>query len=152
MPRAIADRHAYIGAASRVFTVPLPMQPAIAISNVVKTYASGFQALKGINLEIRRGEIFALLGPNGAGKTTLINIVCGIVNPSEGAVSVGGHDIIRDYRAGGSVIGVARQERTSTASETVWDTLSFSRGLFDKPADPQHIAKVLKELSLWDKK
>jgi len=128
------------------------MPPIISIANLSKTYASGFQALKRINLDIRQGEIFALLGPNGAGKTTLINIVCGIVNPSEGAVSVGGHDIIRDYRAARSMIGLVPQELTSNAFETVWDAVSFSRGLFDKPADPQHIAKVLKELSLWDKK
>jgi ABC-2 type transport system ATP-binding protein len=128
------------------------MPPIISISNLSKTYASGFQALKRINLDIRQGEIFALLGPNGAGKTTLINIVCGIVNPSEGAVSVGGHDIIRDYRAARSMIGLVPQELTSNAFESVWDTVSFSRGLFDKPANPRHIAKVLKELSLWDKK
>src|ERR1700730_1331899 len=128
------------------------MPPIISISNLSKTYASGFHALKRINLDIRQGEIFALLGPNGAGKTTLINIVCGIVNPSEGAVSVGGHDIIRDYRAARSMIGLVPQELTSNAFETVWDAVSFSRGLFDKPADPQHIAKVLKELSLWEKK
>jgi ABC-2 type transport system ATP-binding protein len=128
------------------------MPPIISISNLSKTYASGFQALKRINLDIRQGEIFALLGPNGAGKTTLINIVCGIVNPSDGAVSVGGHDIIRDYRAARSMIGLVPQELTSNAFESVWDTVSFSRGLFDKPANAQHIAKVLKELSLWDKK
>jgi ABC-2 type transport system ATP-binding protein len=128
------------------------MPPIISISNLSKTYASGFQALKRINLDIRQGEIFALLGPNGAGKTTLINIVCGIVNPSDGAVSVGGHDIIRDYRAARSMIGLVPQELTSNAFESVWDTVSFSRGLFDKPANPRHIAKVLKELSLWDKK
>jgi ABC-2 type transport system ATP-binding protein len=128
------------------------MPPIISISNLSKTYASGFQALKRINLDIRQGEIFALLGPNGAGKTTLINIVCGIVNPSEGTVSVGGHDIIRDFRAARALIGLVPQELTSNAFESVWDTVSFSRGLFDKPADPQHIAKVLKDLSLWDKK
>src|SRR6195256_1937358 len=130
-----------------------PKQPPIlSIKDLSKTYASGFQALKRINLDIRQGEIFALLGPNGAGKTTLINIVCGIVNPSEGAVTVGGHDIIRDYRAARALIGLVPQELTSNAFESVWDTVSFSRGLFDKPADPQHVAKVLKELSLWDKK
>jgi ABC-2 type transport system ATP-binding protein len=128
------------------------MPPIISISNLSKTYASGFQALKRINLDIRQSEIFALLGPNGAGKTTLINIVCGIVNPSEGAVTVGGHDIIRDYRAARALIGLVPQELTSNAFESVWDTVSFSRGLFDKPANPEHVAKVLKELSLWDKK
>src|SRR6202048_1759910 len=144
MPRAIADRHAYIGAASRVFTVPLPMQPAIAISNVVKTYASGFQALKGINLEIRRGEIFALLGPNGAGKTTLINIICGIVNPTEGVVLADGHDIVTAYRAARAKIGLVPQELTTDAFETVWNNVSFSRGLFGKRANPGYIEKVLK--------
>jgi ABC-2 type transport system ATP-binding protein len=128
------------------------MTPIISISNLSKTYASGFQALKHINLDIRHGEIFALLGPNGAGKTTLINIVCGIVNPSEGAVTVGGHDIIRDFRAARALIGLVPQELTSNAFESVWDTVSFSRGLFDKRAAPQHVTKVLKELSLWDKK
>jgi ABC-2 type transport system ATP-binding protein len=128
------------------------MPPIISVSNLSKTYASGFQALKRIDLDIRRGEIFALLGPNGAGKTTLINIVCGIVNPSEGAVSVGGHDIIRDYRAARAMIGLVPQELTSNAFETVWATVAFSRGLFDKPANAGHIAKVLKDLSLWDKK
>src|SRR5712672_2047794 len=128
------------------------MPQIISISNLSKTYASGFHALKRINLDIRQSEIFALLGPNGAGKTTLINVVCGIVNPSEGTVSVGGHDILRDYRAARALIGLVPQELTSNAFESVWDTVSFSRGLFDKPADPQHVTKVLKELSLWDKK
>jgi ABC-2 type transport system ATP-binding protein len=129
-----------------------PMQPVVSVSNLSKTYASGFRALKNINLEIRRGEIFALLGPNGAGKTTLIGIVCGIVNPTEGAVSVDGHDIIRDYRAARSLIGLVPQELTTDAFEKVRVTVAFSRGLFGKPADPGHIEKVLKELSLWDKK
>ncbi len=128
------------------------MHPIIAISNLCKTYSGGFQALKNVNLEIRRGEIFALLGPNGAGKTTLISIVCGIVNPSGGSVSVDGHDIIDDYRAARSLIGLVPQELTTDAFETVWSTVSFSRGLFGKKPDPAHIEKVLKELSLWDKK
>jgi ABC-2 type transport system ATP-binding protein len=128
------------------------MQPIISIANLSKTYATGFQALKRINLEIRRGEIFALLGPNGAGKTTLISIICGIVNASEGTVSVDGHDIVRDYRVTRSMIGLVPQELTTDAFETVWATVSFSRGLFGKPANPDYIAKVLKELSLWDRK
>ncbi len=128
------------------------MPSIISISDLSKTYASGFQALKGINLDILRGEIFALLGPNGAGKTTLIGIVCGIVNPSSGAVTVDGHDIVRDYRAARSLIGLVPQELHTDAFESVWNTVSFSRGLFGKPASPAHIEKVLKELSLWDKK
>ncbi len=128
------------------------MPPIISVSNLSKTYASGFEALKRVNLDIRRGEIFALLGPNGAGKTTLINIVCGIVTPSAGAVSVGGHDIIRDYRAARAMIGLVPQELTSNAFESVWATVSFSRGLFGKPANPLHVEKVLKDLSLWDRK
>jgi ABC-2 type transport system ATP-binding protein len=128
------------------------MSPIISIAKLSKTYASGFRALKAINLEIRRGEIFALLGPNGAGKTTLISVVCGIVNPSEGTVSVAGHDIITDYRAAREMIGLVPQELTTDAFETVWATVSFSRGLFGKPADPTHIEKVLKDLSLFDKK
>jgi ABC-2 type transport system ATP-binding protein len=128
------------------------MDPIISVSNLSKTYASGFQALKNIDLAIRRGEIFALLGPNGAGKTTLISIICGIVNPSSGRVSVDGHDIIADYRAARSLIGLVPQELTTDAFETVWATVSFSRGLFGKRANPDHIAKVLKDLSLWDKR
>jgi ABC-2 type transport system ATP-binding protein len=124
----------------------------ISVSNLSKTYASGFQALQRVDLDIRRGEIFALLGPNGAGKTTLISIICGIVNPSEGTVSVGGHDIIADYRAARSLIGLVPQELTTDAFETVWATTSFSRGLFGKPKSPGHIEKVLRALSLWDKK
>src|SRR5262249_43386066 len=116
------------------------------------TYASGFRALKNISLEIRRGEIFALLGPNGAGKTTLISIVCGIVNPSEGRVTVDGHDIVRDYRASRALIGLVPQELTTDAFESVWATVSFSRGLFGRPKNPAHIERVLKDLSLWDKK
>jgi ABC-2 type transport system ATP-binding protein len=130
----------------------LVMQPIISVSNLSKTYASGFSALKNINLDIRRGEIFALLGPNGAGKTTLISIICGIVNPSEGTVLADGHDIVRDYRAARTLIGLVPQELTTDAFETVWATVSFSRGLFGKPANPAHIEKILKDLSLWDKK
>ena len=128
------------------------MQPVIAVSNLSKTYASGFRALKHIDLDIRRGEIFALLGPNGAGKTTLISIICGIVNATEGTVAVDGHDIIRDYRAARSMIGLVPQELTTDAFESVWGTVAFSRGLFGKSANPGHIEKVLKDLSLWDKK
>jgi len=128
------------------------MQPVISVSHLSKTYASGFSALKDINLDIYRREIFALLGPNGAGKTTLISIICGIVNASAGAVSVGGHDIIADYRKTRALIGLVPQELTTDAFETVWSTVSFSRGLFGKPANPIHIEKVLRELSLWDRK
>jgi ABC-2 type transport system ATP-binding protein len=128
------------------------MQSIISVQNVSKTYASGFKALKNVDLEIRRGEIFALLGPNGAGKTTLISIVCGIVNPSEGTIRVDGHDIVRDYRASRSAIGLVPQELTTDAFESVWNTVSFSRGLFGKAKNPAHIEKVLKDLSLWDKK
>src|SRR5690348_14770004 len=128
------------------------MQPAISVSNLSKTYDSGFEALKGIDLEIRHGEIFALLGPNGAGKTTLINIICGIVKPGEGKVLADGHDIVTDFRATRSLIGLVPQELTTDAFETVWGTVSFSRGLFGKPKNPAHIEKVLKDLSLWDKK
>src|SRR6516165_2630060 len=124
------------------------MQPIISVNNLSKSYASGFQALKNINLGIRRGEIFALLGPNGAGKTTLIGIICGIVNPSEGVVSVGGHDIIADYRAARSMIGLVPQELATDAFESVWNTVSFSRGLWGRPRNPDHIAGVLKSLSL----
>jgi ABC-2 type transport system ATP-binding protein len=128
------------------------MQPIISISGLSKIYASGFEALKNINLEIRRGEIFALLGPNGAGKTTLINVVCGIVTPSAGTVLVGGNDIITDSRATRSMIGLVPQELTTDAFETVWATVSFSRGLFGKRENPEHIKNVLKELSLWDRR
>src|ERR1700720_2705085 len=128
------------------------MQPIIAINDLSKTYGSGFQALKNINLEIGRGEIFALLGPNGAGKTTLIGIICGIVNASAGSVSVAGHDIIADYRVTRAMIGLVPQELTTDAFETVWATVSFSRGLFGKPKNPDYVAKVLRELSLWDRK
>ena len=118
------------------------MPPIISITKLSKTYATGFQALKGIDLDIKQGEIFALLGPNGAGKTTLIGIVCGIVNPSGGAVTVDGHDIIRDYRGARSLIGLVPQELTTDAFETVWNTVSFSRGLFGLRADPAHIERV----------
>lgn len=127
-------------------------QSVISVSNLSKTYASGFQALKNVDLDIHRGEIFALLGPNGAGKTTLISIICGIVNASEGTVLADGHDIVTDYRAARSRIGLVPQELTSDAFETVWATVSFSRGLFGKPPNPAYIEKVLKDLSLWDKK
>jgi ABC-2 type transport system ATP-binding protein len=126
--------------------------PIISVSGLSKTYASGFQALKRIDLEIRPGEIFALLGPNGAGKTTLINIVCGIVTASTGSISVGGHDIVRDYRAARAMIGLVPQELPNNPFETVWATVAFSRGLFGKPRDPAYLEKVLKDLSLWDKK
>jgi ABC-2 type transport system ATP-binding protein len=128
------------------------MTSAISISHLNKTYASGFKALKDINLDIRHGEIFALLGPNGAGKTTLISIICGIVNPTSGAVTVDGHDIVADYRAARSLIGLVPQELTTDAFETPPATMRFSRGLFGKPANPDYIEKVLKQLSLWDKK
>ena len=126
--------------------------PIISVRGLSKIYDSGFPALTNVDLGIREGEIFALLGPNGAGKTTLINIVCGIVNPTEGRVTVDGHDIITDYRAARSLIGLVPQELTTDAFETVWNTVSFSRGLFGKPANPGHIEKVLRSLSLWDKK
>jgi ABC-2 type transport system ATP-binding protein len=129
-----------------------PMPSIITVDNLSKTYASGLQALKNINLEIRRGEIFALLGPNGAGKTTLIGTICGIVNPTEGKVLVGGHDIVKAYRAARSMIGLVPQELTTDAFESVWGTVSFSRGLFGKKANPGHIEKVLKDLSLWGRK
>jgi ABC-2 type transport system ATP-binding protein len=128
------------------------MTPIISVSNLSKTYGSGFKALKNVNLEIAQGEIFALLGPNGAGKTTLISIICGINNLSGGRIAVGGHDIVSDYRAARTLIGLVPQELHTDAFETVWATVSFSRGLFGKPKNPAHIEKVLKDLSLWDKK
>src|SRR4051812_8246281 len=128
------------------------MQPIISVSNLTKTYATGFQALKNVNLEIRKGEIFALLGPNGAGKTTLISIICGIVNPTQGTILADGHDIIRNYRAARSRIGLVPQELTTDAFESVWATVKFSRGLFGKPPNPAHLEKVLRDLSLWDKR
>jgi ABC-2 type transport system ATP-binding protein len=139
---------------ARTTVIPndLSMSPIISVSNLSKTYASGFHALKSVSLQIRSGEIFALLGPNGAGKTTLISIVCGIVNPSEGAVLVDGHDIVRDYRAARSLIGLVPQELTTDAFETPWGALTFSRGLFGKAPNPAHIEKVLRDLSLWNRK
>ncbi|MCI0506253.1 MAG: ABC transporter ATP-binding protein [Gammaproteobacteria bacterium] len=128
------------------------MQPIVSISNLSKTYSNGFQALKNVNLDIQSGEILALLGPNGAGKTTLISIICGIVNASTGSVIVGGHDIIADYRITRSMIGLVPQELTLGAFDTVWNTLCFSRGLFGKIPDPAFLEKLLKDLSLWDKK
>jgi ABC-2 type transport system ATP-binding protein len=128
------------------------MPPVISVSNLSKTYASGFRALKNVSLDFRRGEIFALLGPNGAGKTTLINIICGIVNLTEGSVAVDGHDIVKDFRATRSLIGLVPQELATDAFETVWATVTFSRGLFGKPRNAGQIEKVLRELSLWDRK
>ncbi|MCK2182747.1 ABC transporter ATP-binding protein [Halomonas getboli] len=124
----------------------------IHVEGLSKTYDSGFEALKGVDLKIRRGEIFALLGPNGAGKTTLISVICGLVNASAGRVLVAGHDNVADYRQARRLIGLVPQELTSEAFSTVWDTVSFSRGLFGKPKDPAHIERVLKSLSLWDKR
>jgi len=126
--------------------------PVISVTGLSKTYASGFEALKAINLDIRDGEIFALLGPNGAGKTTLIGVICGIVTATSGRVTVAGHDIATDYRAARARIGLVPQELTTDAFESVWKTVSFSRGLWGKRPDPGHIEKVLKDLSLWDRK
>ena len=128
------------------------MHPMISIKGLTKTYAGGFQALKDVSLDIHRSEIFALLGPNGAGKTTLINAVCGIVNATAGEILVGGHDTTNDYRSTRGLIGLVPQELPSESFETVWNTCRFSRGLFGKPAGPEHLEKVLKSLSLWDKK
>ena len=128
------------------------MSPIITVSNLTKSYPGGFTALKGIDLEINRGEIFALLGPNGAGKTTLISIICGIANATSGTVSIDGHDNVGSFRAARELIGLVPQELHTDAFETVWATVSFSRGLFGKPKNPAHIEKVLKDLSLWDKK
>jgi ABC-2 type transport system ATP-binding protein len=128
------------------------VQPIITIEGLAKTYAGGFQALNGVNLEIRQGEIFALLGPNGAGKTTLIGIVCGLVRPTAGRVIADGHDIKKDFRAARAKIGLVPQELATDAFESVWNTVSFSRGLFGKAPNPAHIEKVLRDLSLWDKK
>lgn len=128
------------------------MQPIISVSHLSKTYDTGFKALSDVSLDIRPGEIFALLGPNGAGKTTLISVICGIVSPSSGTVTADGHDIIEDYRAARSRIGLVPQEITIAPFETVWDTVAFSRGLFGKPKNPAHLEKVLRQLSLWDKK
>ena len=128
------------------------MEPIVVVSGLEKTYASGHRALKTVDLTIRRGEIFALLGPNGAGKTTLIGIICGLVRPTAGTVTVGGHDIARDYRAARTRIGMVPQELATDMFERVWDTVSFSRGLFGKPRDPALVERVLRDLSLWDKK
>ena len=128
------------------------MQPIISVSNLSKTYASGFRALKNIDLTINKGEIFALLGPNGAGKTTLISIICGIVTPSSGIIIADGYDIITQYRAARSKIGLVPQELTTDVFETVWATMKFSRGLFGMPSDNEHLEKVLRDLSLWDRK
>ena len=134
------------------FTLPADADAIVRVRGVGKTYAGGFQALKNINLDIRRGEIFALLGPNGAGKTTLISVICGMSNATEGTVTADGHDTVRDYRAARASIGLVPQELHTDSFETVWDTVSFSRGLFGKPANPALIEKILKDLSLWDKK
>lgn len=128
------------------------MQPIVSINNLSKTYASGFKALKNVNLDIQPGEILALLGPNGAGKTTLISIICGIVNATSGSVTVDGHDVVADYRITRSKIGLVPQELTLGAFEKVWHTLCFSRGLFGRKPDPRYIEQVLKDLSLWDKR
>jgi ABC-2 type transport system ATP-binding protein len=144
-----ADAIRYASASS---TLAKPMTPIISVANLSKTYASGLSAVRNVSLEIRRGEIFALLGPNGAGKTTLISIICGIVNPSQGTVTVDGHDIVNDYRAARSMIGLVPQELTTDAFETPWGAVSFSRGLFGKAPNPAHIEKVLKDLSLWNRK
>jgi ABC-2 type transport system ATP-binding protein len=129
-----------------------PMQPALSLSNLSKTYASGFQALKGVDLDIHKGEIFALLGPNGAGKTTLIGIACGIVRATTGTVLANGHDIVRDYRKARASIGLVPQELATDAFESVWDTVSFSRGLFGKPPNAAFVERVLRDLSLWEKR
>jgi len=128
------------------------MQAILSIKNLNKTYVGGFQALKNVDLEINRGEIFALLGPNGAGKTTLINVVCGIVRPTSGSVLVNGHDAVSDFRATRSIIGLVPQELPVETFESVWKTANFSRGLFGKPPNPEHVEQVLRSLSLWDKK
>ncbi|MEZ0171687.1 ABC transporter ATP-binding protein [Microvirga sp. TS319] len=137
---------------TRMPQAPGRADPIISVSGLSKTYASGFQALGNVDLTIRRGEIFALLGPNGAGKTTLISIICGIVNPSAGTVTADGHDIVRDYRPARTKIGLVPQELTTDAFESVWATVNFSRGLFGKPANPAYVEKILKDLSLWEKK
>ena len=128
------------------------MQSIIEVNKLSKVYESGHRALKSVNLEVHQGEILALLGPNGAGKTTLISIICGIVNASEGSVTVDGHDIVDDYRITRNLIGLVPQELTLGAFDSVWNTVSFSRGLFGKKANPEYIEKVLKDLSLWDKR
>ena len=134
------------------FLLPADADAIVRVRGVSKTYAGGFQALKNVTLDIRRGEIFALLGPNGAGKTTLISVICGMSNATEGTVTADGHDTVRDYRAARASIGLVPQELHTDSFETVWDTVSFSRGLFGKPANPALMEKILKDLSLWDKK
>jgi ABC-2 type transport system ATP-binding protein len=153
-PETVSSRPGIRIAATRVGAQPgaVPVPPVIRVENLGKTYASGFEALKNVSLEIRKGEILALLGPNGAGKTTLINIICGIVNPTSGRVTVGGHDIVGEFRKTRAMIGLVPQEMATDTFESVWATTCFSRGLFGKPANPAHIEKVLKSLSLWDKK
>jgi ABC-2 type transport system ATP-binding protein len=146
---AFTSLGAYIAVAP---TLLFHMQPIISVDKLTKTYASGFQALKPIDLTIERGEIFALLGPNGAGKTTLIGIICGLVRPTSGTVTVDGHDNVRDYRAARSLLGLVPQELTTDAFESVWRTVSFSRGLFGKAPNPVYVEKILRALSLWDKK
>jgi len=126
--------------------------PIISVTDLNKTYASGLQALKNINLDIQRGEIFALLGPNGAGKTTLINIICGLVNPTEGTITAGGHDIVQDFRAARSLIGLVPQELATDLFESIWATVNFSRGLFGSPPDHAYIEKLLRDLTLWEKR
>ena len=128
------------------------MNAIVSIRNLTKSYANGFQALKGVSLDIREGEILALLGPNGAGKTTLISIVCGLVNPGEGSVFVGGHDVVKDFRQTRALIGLVPQELTTDQFETVWNTVSFSRGLHGQKKNPELIERILKSLSLWSKK
>ena len=150
-PRIAALRLLAIASSQELPYMP-PMSPIISVSGLSKTYASGFQALKSVDLDIRKGEIFALLGPNGAGKTTLISIICGLVNPSTGTVRADGHDIVTDYRAARATIGLVPQELTTDAFETVRATVGFSRGLFGKPKDPALVEQVLKDLSLWDKR
>jgi ABC-2 type transport system ATP-binding protein len=149
---AFADHPASTGGSGLLPYNPASMQPIISISGLTKTYASGLQALKQVDLEIRKGEIFALLGPNGAGKTTLISIICGIVTPTTGSVTVDGHDIRRDYRQSRYLIGLVPQELHTDMFETVWNTVSFSRGLFGRARDDAHVEKVLRELSLWEKR
>jgi ABC-2 type transport system ATP-binding protein len=148
----LAKTEAKTGARMTFRETPALDSSMISVSKLSKTYASGFQALKSVSLDIREREIFALLGPNGAGKTTLINIICGIVNATEGSVLVAGQDIVRDYRSARAMIGLVPQELVTDAFETVWNTVNFSRGLFGLKRDPAHIAKVLQTLSLWDKK